>query len=277
MKLKSILFAFLALAVIACEDDEIGRSKAQAEFTFTVDDEDKQQLSFSNQSEGASFYQWNFGDNTSSLEENPTHRYLTGGTYIVTLMAKSKEGSKVITKQVVVEGNAVNLITGGDMSDPDAWNIYSAGTTLTTAEFTNGVLKFSNGTGTAQTNVIVWQSVEVEADKTYKFSAQVSGSGATQSWMEVFITPETPTDGSDYGNGAYMYTGLNTWAGCGTSAFAGDLATLGCNDGAGTGQNGSVTFDESGTINLIIKVGSWDGNLGTSGITLDDVKLEELD
>jgi hypothetical protein len=74
-----------------------------------------------------------------------------------------------------------------------------------------------------------------------------------------------------------MYTGLNTWDGCATSAFDGNLATLGCQGGApGNGQNGAISFSETGTIYVVFKGGSWDGNLGTDGITLDNVTLVEV-
>src|SRR5690606_6749583 len=117
---------------------------------------------------------------------------------------------------------------------------------------------------------------DVLAGRNYKFSAKVSGSGATNSWMQVYFGTTAPVDGEDYGDG--MYTGLNTWDGCGGSAFNGNLATLGCQGGgSGNGKAGAVTFAESGTIYLVFKVGSWDGNLGASGITLDDVKLQETE
>src|SRR5690606_15106738 len=106
--------------------------------------------------------------------------------------------------------------------------------------------------------------------------AKVSGSGATNSWMQVYFGTTAPVDGVDYGDG--MYTGLNTWDGCGSSAFNGNLAVLGCQGGgSGNGKSGAVTFPESGTIYIVFKVGSWDGNLGTDGITLDDVKLHETE
>ncbi len=181
-----------------------------------------------------------------------------------------------VPKSDAVEG--ADVIQGGDMEDESKWNIFGAGVTETTTEFADGVLKLSNGTGTAQTNVIIWQAVEVQAG-TYKFSADVKGSGAANSWLELYFGSAAPADGSDYSDN--LYTGLNTWDGCGASAFDGNLAVLGCKliDGSpapGNGQNGEITFDSAGTIYVVLKGGSWDGNLGTEGITIDNVKLVEI-
>lgn len=164
-----------------------------------------------------------------------------------------------------------NVIAGADMTSDEFWNISDTGGPVTTTEFTEEGLKFSN---TEDTHVKVWQAIEVEAGQKYKFSATVKGSGAENSWFEIYFGTSVPADGADYSDGAY--TGLNTWAGCATSEFEGDLALVGCNDAPGTGQKGLVTFEESGTVYFVIKAGSSGGNLGTDGITISNVKLSEM-
>lgn len=184
---------------------------------------------------------------------------------------------ELVPKPDEVEG--ADLIQGGDMSDESAWNVFGAGVALTETEFIDGKLILTNGTTSAQTNVIIWQAVHVQAG-TYRFSANVSGSGANNSWLEIYFGSTEPVDGSDYADN--LYTGLNTWDGCGAAAFNGNLAMLGCKqvDGGpapGTGQNGQITFDAPGTVYVVLKGGSWDGNLGEAGITVDDVKLVEIE
>lgn len=49
-------------------------------------------ISFSNQSQNASRYNWNFGDGSSSVEVNPVHDYKKTGTYNVCLTAYNQEG-----------------------------------------------------------------------------------------------------------------------------------------------------------------------------------------
>jgi len=56
-------------------------------------------------------WQWDFGDNTTSNQQNPTHVYVNGGTYNVTLTVTSNTGCvQSVTKPVVVYYNpAVNF------------------------------------------------------------------------------------------------------------------------------------------------------------------------
>lgn len=49
-------------------------------------------FSFTNLSQGANTYQWNFDDGNTSTEFEPTHKYMSEGSYVVTLVATSPEG-----------------------------------------------------------------------------------------------------------------------------------------------------------------------------------------
>ncbi len=60
-------------------------------------------VNFTNASNEATQYQWNFGDNTTtSAEKNPTHTYAVGGTYTVTLTSVGTNGNNSITKTISV-------------------------------------------------------------------------------------------------------------------------------------------------------------------------------
>jgi PKD repeat protein len=276
---RLLLFVSIALLMIKCTPEvEEGSPPDAPDFTFLANPANLLEVTFTKTTEDASHYAWNFGDGTPlSFEANPVHIYESPGTYNVILNARTHGGSKLKSAQVVVLGNEPpNLIAGGDLSDQSLWTVASAGMTLSTTSFANGELKFSNGAGPAQTNVLAYTTAQVEAGKTYKFSAKVKGSGASNSWFELYLGTTAPVAGSDYSEGLYL--GLNTWDGCGTSAFNGNLATLSCKANAsGNGKEGLLTFNNSGTIYLVFKAGSWDGSLGTDGITLDDVKLIEVD
>ncbi len=50
------------------------------------------EVQFINQSQGAGFYQWNFGDGAVSVEEQPSYTYTDAGQYPVYLVAVSDEG-----------------------------------------------------------------------------------------------------------------------------------------------------------------------------------------
>lgn len=58
-------------------------------------------LTFSNESQNAETYEWDFGDGTKSTETNPKHRFYQSGTYRVTLMATNAKGKSKKTSSTV--------------------------------------------------------------------------------------------------------------------------------------------------------------------------------
>lgn len=61
-----------------------------------------QEVAFTNQSQEAEAYAWNFGDGSSSTEESPTHTYTANGTYLVTLVVTNECGNDTTTQEVVI-------------------------------------------------------------------------------------------------------------------------------------------------------------------------------
>ncbi|HTJ49466.1 MAG TPA: PKD domain-containing protein, partial [Cyclobacteriaceae bacterium] len=60
---------------------------------------------FVNQTKGANTYSWDFGDNTSSQEQQPVHAYLKAGDYVITLNASNDYGDFDIND----DGQLVNV------------------------------------------------------------------------------------------------------------------------------------------------------------------------
>lgn len=54
-------------------------------FIYQADCNNKFAYTFTNQSIGANTWQWNFGDGTTSTQQNPSHLYTRAGAYLVTL------------------------------------------------------------------------------------------------------------------------------------------------------------------------------------------------
>ncbi len=120
MKITKLL-AILALSVFlmtSCEKDEPMPTPTPdapiSSFQFEIDAADFLKVVFSNFSQNATSYAWDFGDGNSSTEENPTHSYAAGGDYTVTLTAsngtESRESSKTIT--ITDPNQEVKKITG---------------------------------------------------------------------------------------------------------------------------------------------------------------------
>lgn len=74
-------------------------SKPVAAFTSTTNG---LQVIFSNQTQGAISYTWDFGDNSISTEANPTHAYTSPGTYVVVLQASNACGNSIVQKSITI-------------------------------------------------------------------------------------------------------------------------------------------------------------------------------
>jgi PKD repeat protein len=57
---------------------------------------------FTNQSNDATVYLWDFGDDSISNAENPNHAYQKQGTYVVSLTATGQGGESTITHEIIV-------------------------------------------------------------------------------------------------------------------------------------------------------------------------------
>lgn len=272
------LWMALALSLFlfsSCDEGEAPKPALKALFVVEAVEDEVNTWKLTNRSENDENRIWDKGDGSPLIEGHQSINvfYPNKGTYRVRLTITGPGGYQSTVQNIVVEEDAFpveQLVSGGSMTSDESWTITSMGPTLTTTEFSEEGLKFSNGNN-SQTNVAVWQAIEVKAGQKYKFSAQVKGSGAQNSWFEVFFGQSQPVSGSDYSDGVFV--ALNTWAGCGNSQFEGDIADLACTNAPGTGQGGIIEFDQDGIIYLVLKVGSWDGTLGSEGITIKDVSL----
>ncbi len=113
--MKNVKKAFMAITTIlllgalfsACQKEELpasGFDYSPAEITQW------DQVTFNNTSTKGDTYAWDFGDGSTSTDENPTHVYVTAGTFTVSLEATNTDGSNTITKDLTVLA-PVNIYT----------------------------------------------------------------------------------------------------------------------------------------------------------------------
>lgn len=199
------------------------------------------------------------------------------GTYNIKHYAVGRGGAAFAASKTLnvatTDLSAGNLVQGGKFesaTDDAKWTrLAIAANTNVSWAMANGKMTVSGGNGG---HAAVYQAIQVQANKDYRFGMIVSGSGATDTWFEVYFGTTAPVQGSDYSSGGTQI-GLNTWAGCGKSTFSGDIATIGCS-GSLVGKNGVVRFATAGTIYLVIKCGG--ASLGTTGISIDNVELRGI-
>ncbi|HEY0274360.1 MAG TPA: hypothetical protein VGC22_14300 [Chitinophaga sp.] len=245
-----------------------------ATFTATPLPDNPNKIAIESTTKGAFMWKWQFADGGTSSLEKDTISFSKKGDYAIQLTAFTKGGSAVAVQKVTIANDLppVNVLKGSTM-DADAvndWTLLNTGGDQTSITIANGVMTFNT---TGNTNGAIYQAVEVDANRNYYFSGHVKGAGATNTWFEIYILPDVPVQGADYGNGK-KFVALNTWAGCGGAPFDGDIAAIGC-DGDYKGQGGKIKFATAGTIYIVIKAGSSGGSMGAGGITIDDVTFSE--
>jgi hypothetical protein len=200
-----------------------------------------------------------------------TIHFAQHGNYRIMLTAIGKGGYDTASQIVSVASDDLGktVLQGGtlDTASASAWTVLNTGGLQTTFTFTSNGLVVSN---TGNTNGGIYQAVQLQAGVNYKFSCNVSGSGMSNSWFEFYIGATVPTQGSDYTDNK-IYS-LNTWSGCGKTAFDGNVVQIGCN-GSGP-SSGDFSVATSGTYYVVIKAGSSGGTLG-SGVTVADIALDQ--
>jgi choice-of-anchor B domain-containing protein len=213
-------------------------------------------VTFSNLS-GNGSYTWNFGDGSTSSEENPVHSYQQVGTYTVTLSAENSCGAVTYSQVVeitavpptaafsasVTSGCAPLTIQFSDLSNgnPDNWTWeFPGGNPATSTEQNpavtydlpgvyNVLLKISNAAGQSQAELS--QLIEVGDKPSANFGFNASDENLiftnlsvnASSYVWDFGDGTTSTEGNPTHSysmeGNYEVT-LSATNDCGTSAFS---------------------------------------------------------
>lgn len=108
-KLAAVLGAMLAFAACQPEDKPVvspeePKVEVKADFSFEVNN---LEVVFTNKSEGAASYKWEFGDGETSKEVSPTHTYASAGEYTVKLTAANADGETAKAEKKVQVSGAV--------------------------------------------------------------------------------------------------------------------------------------------------------------------------
>ena len=112
---------FLTLVMVNCSKDENAKPVPIADFQFEVDG---LSVAFNGTAIHANFVSWDFGDNNTSIEQDPTHVYGAPGKYSVSFTATGEGGTDKMTKEVNVSASDEFLLTGGpDNVNGKTWKI----------------------------------------------------------------------------------------------------------------------------------------------------------
>ncbi|MGE0076220.1 MAG: MBG domain-containing protein [Bacteroidales bacterium] len=64
-------------------------------------------VQFTDETEGATSWSWDFGDGSTSVEQNPSHTYTTAGTYTVSLTASDGYDTETLVKNNFISAKAI--------------------------------------------------------------------------------------------------------------------------------------------------------------------------
>lgn len=105
-KLFSLLIALVFL--FGCSNEDSITPDVRACFDYSPSDELKigDEITFTNCSENATTYAWDFGDGDISTEKNPTHVYESGGEYTVKMIAANESSADTISDKLTIESSA---------------------------------------------------------------------------------------------------------------------------------------------------------------------------
>ncbi|MBL7792384.1 MAG: peptidylprolyl isomerase [Saprospiraceae bacterium] len=95
-QLKTLTIIAIAGLLGAC-------SRPVAQFTHAGGQKAPSLVQFTNQSEKAETYEWDFGDGNKSTEASPTHRYLSSGNYTVKLKAMKDKKERIKEHRLLIE------------------------------------------------------------------------------------------------------------------------------------------------------------------------------
>ncbi len=99
-----LLVAGLTGLLLSCKKEEEAGPRPVANFTHAGGDCTAPcQVTFTNDSQHATSYAWNFGDGTTSTEASPSHTYQAGGTFTVALIAIGRQGTDTTTQVLTLK------------------------------------------------------------------------------------------------------------------------------------------------------------------------------
>lgn len=269
-----------AMAMVGCQKDsntdyEVYAPVDSLTATFTVTPVAGNDTKFviTNTTKGESVgTRWDVGKGGGAVMGKTTDTvfYPLAGTYTIKMQALDKRGKlySAPSASVTTTKNDPaydNLIKGGKMNagDEQFWGRYDATANKIVWTLANNAYTATTATKpvTVQVNGGIYQAVQVVANKTYRFTTNISYGATQDTWAEVYCGQAVPAEGKDYTDNKKI--GFITW-------------------GAWTAFNGTRTFDltfgASGTIYIVIKAGcnASAGHFSTQGISFWNVDFRRI-
>jgi len=256
--MKNVFFFLIAIVSIgfySCQKEPTASFTA-SKTTATVNET----ISFTNSSlEGHSF-KWEFGDGTTSTEENPSHAYVSSGTYIVKLTVYSKKEKK--SDDATVNITVTDLVPVANFSFSGA-----GGNAPCTVSFTNSstnATSYSWDFGDGGTSIETNPQHTYTSGGTFTVQLTATGNGGTNSISKTvnISNPVGPV-------ASFTYSGAGNFAPCtvtftNTSQNATSYSWNFGDGGSSTATNPTHTYTSGGTFTVQLTATGTGGSNSTS-------------
>lgn len=127
-----LLLLAVSVLIVSCKKDDPDPTVETpvASFQFQISATNFLEVTFTNFSQNATAYSWDFGDASTSTEQNPVHAYAAAGTYTVELTASNaaNQTSKFSASIIITDPNAALALLAG--TDSKTWRLFRTGTSL---------------------------------------------------------------------------------------------------------------------------------------------------
>lgn len=177
MKLKNFTKFWYALLIVpvlfvtSCKEDPVVEPVVPvSSFQFEVDATNFLQVTFSNFSQNATSYAWDFGDQVgTSTDESPVYTYTASGSYTVKLTVTDAAGASAeSTKDIDITDPdvALTLLAG---SDSKTWKLFREGTSMQLGTPDNPGAHWEGLTNDGSRNCLYEQTFTFQRDGAYVF------------------------------------------------------------------------------------------------------------
>ncbi len=171
-------------------------------------------VTFTNTSNFATSYSWDFGDGNTSTEENPTHTYAGAGIYTVVLTATNNAGSSTAQQELTVTAGAMTEadLIGGAWQIRNAENSIFVGPALGSNAWWGVPANFLDGssTGTDDWSCITNDEFIFNADGSYEY--KTNGDARNDGYMGSPNGCWPDAEVAASGNGAAFGSGVHSWS-----------------------------------------------------------------
>ena len=122
-----VMIPFLLFGIISCssDDDQTNNIPSTADIFYSVEGK---QVAFQAITNHATSWSWDFGDGTTSTDQNPVYEYTEGGFYRATLIATYANGETISKAvEIAVDITPYVLLTGGATAENGkTWKLSSS-------------------------------------------------------------------------------------------------------------------------------------------------------